>query len=93
MPPEYHTPKTFCPQCGRLLDGAMPTPDHTDAPHEGAVSLCAYCGGIAMYDENLMLRKMTEAEYREVMNSEVGPMLRFAQHKIREIGHRRRAKN
>jgi hypothetical protein len=83
---EFRTPPSIC-RCGRPLDAAAPT-GHTDRPTPGAISICAYCGRLQMYDDDLKLRTMTEDELREVMASDVGPMLRFAQHKVQELRHR-----
>lgn len=55
-----HPPRA-CATCGKRLDcssgdaGAKPVP--------GALSICAYCGAFAQYDDALELRPLSAAEF------------------------------
>jgi hypothetical protein len=56
------TPVTICWHCDRPLDAATPVDGEIGAPESGAVSLCMYCGTVAMFGPDLVLRAPTEAE-------------------------------
>jgi hypothetical protein len=50
-----------CPWCDAMLDGAASVA-HEQGPREGALTLCLYCTGPAIYEKGLVLRRMTEEE-------------------------------
>jgi hypothetical protein len=54
-----------CLNCGKVLDAATCT-DRESAPTPGSLSVCAYCSAVSMFDENLKLRPLTEAEVEEI---------------------------
>lgn len=62
--PSGRMPETHCPCCEEMLD-AVTSLDADGAPEPGDVSLCAYCGEILQFDEDMQLTKVTE----EVWNS------------------------
>jgi hypothetical protein len=53
-----------CLKCGSELDDFMPIKVGM-LPKEGDVSVCLYCGSIAIYTGNLDLREATEKEMAE----------------------------
>lgn len=67
---EWLTPSTTCYNCGKLLDMATNAGRKVFDPHPGAISICLYCLAIAVFDEDLRLRKPTEEEAETFANSE-----------------------
>lgn len=67
---EWLTPSTTCYNCGKLLDMATNTGRKVFDPHPGAVSICLYCLVLAVFDENLRLRKPTQEEADEFAKDE-----------------------
>jgi hypothetical protein len=60
---ETHTPTTLCWHCDRMLDAASGFGDGDGlVPSSGAVSLCLYCGAVAIFGEDLILRPPTKEE-------------------------------
>lgn len=57
-----------CLVCNKKLDGAM-SPEGARVPKPNDVSVCAYCGNIALYDDSLRLRQPTEEEKQEVIDN------------------------
>ena len=64
---EFEGPAPGCVECGERNDDF--TAINTDAkPSEGAISICAYCGHVAMFTgDGLVLRELTTYEHAEVM--------------------------
>jgi len=64
----YDAPESPCPWCGCVCDRASEMmPGSYDSgpaapPQPGAPSVCLYCGGINVFGEDMLLRKMTPAE-------------------------------
>lgn len=70
---DYDVPITICWHCDRPLDGAAPS-DDGPKPEPGAISLCMYCGAVAVFGDDLrleppskdLLDKLTEdKEFRQ----------------------------
>jgi hypothetical protein len=61
----YSAPLTICWHCDRPLDAATPPGTDQGPPGPGAISLCFYCGAVALFGEDLMLRPPTEEELDE----------------------------
>jgi hypothetical protein len=59
------TPVTACWHCDRPLDAASAVEGFAE-PEEGAVSLCLYCGAIAMFGPDLILYPVTKEELDEL---------------------------
>lgn len=57
-----HTPAALCWHCDRMLDAATPAGPDPMAPTPDAVSLCLYCGAVAIFTDDLSLRPPTEDE-------------------------------
>ena len=62
-----------CPNCDHLIDGVRDpssgVPDCT--PNIGDVSVCAYCGEILEFDENLKSIKVTEKTLSEFTSEQL----------------------
>ena len=56
----------FCPTCGSQLDAATGLNDPEQLPSKGDVSLCAYCGELLEYSDNLVLIKMRPGSLDEL---------------------------
>jgi hypothetical protein len=52
-------PETICWHCGIALDAVTPQNSDDIEPHSGAVSLCMYCGAIAIFGDDLRLEPPT----------------------------------
>jgi len=67
-----------CPYCRHLLRDAQRVDegDPAEAPAPGAVAICPYCTKTAMFDENVKLRKVTDAELAELQRSRSYLLLR-----------------
>jgi hypothetical protein len=62
----YRAPITICWHCDRPLDAATPAGEDEGAPQPGAVSLCLYCGAVAIFGEELALRSPTKEELEDM---------------------------
>jgi hypothetical protein len=58
-------PVTICWHCDRALDAATAV-ETTGPPEPGAVSLCLYCGAVAFFGPDLVLRAPTTDELDEL---------------------------
>ena len=67
-----------CPHCGEVQDSAKSATGKRK-PSEGNLSLCAYCGSLALFGSDLSLRKPTKEETKEIMGGPSGPIIREAQ--------------
>lgn len=56
-------PETRCPGCKKKLDAAASLRGYV--PEPGAISICAYCGAVAVFTEQLAKRAATEDEIVE----------------------------
>lgn len=59
------TKESICPGCGAKLDAATSTDGDYD-PKPGSVSICAYCGSIAIFEDDMSLRPLTQEEIDEL---------------------------
>lgn len=58
-----HRVRSFaCLHCGKILDAASGVDDDDMPPKPGDVSICFYCGNIAVFGDNLLLRQPTDKE-------------------------------
>lgn len=64
-------PPSSCPTCGAILDAATGVKDMTIAddlePKPGDGTVCFRCGGLAIFDKRLALRRPTSAERRMML--------------------------
>ena len=59
------TPKNKCPACGYQVD-AVSEVDGNAVPEKGDISICLNCGAIAIFKDDLTLRKPTGEELLKV---------------------------
>lgn len=57
-----------CIKCGERQDKASEAIGNGTGPQAGDVSVCWDCGHVAIYDDNMKLREMTEDENEHVMS-------------------------
>lgn len=62
----HRTPVTICWHCDRPLDAASNMPGQEGGPHPGAVSLCLYCGAVAIFGPENLLYPPTKEELEEM---------------------------
>jgi len=58
-------PQTPCPKCGAKLD-ASGSFETAERPTAGDVSLCAYCGVVLIFADDLTQRPATLAEIEDI---------------------------
>ena len=58
-------PPSPCTACGKVMDRAGEGPFLAGKPRPGDISICMHCSHIMAFDDNLMLRDLTEAEVVE----------------------------
>lgn len=58
-----------CLKCGKLLDGCSAV-ENEAKPKKGDFSICIKCGNIAVFDNDLKLRKPTKKEHEEISANE-----------------------
>lgn len=61
-------PPRMCPSCGKLLDGATQLRDaseHQETPKAGDATICLYCANVAVFADDLTLRKPTPVEDKQ----------------------------
>jgi hypothetical protein len=54
--------KLRCLHCAAPFDACQASDGKPSGPEPGDVSVCAYCGRLAVFDADLRLREMTPAE-------------------------------
>jgi hypothetical protein len=83
MSDAFHYPITVCWHCDRPLDAARNIPGQEATPEPGAISLCFYCGAVAVFEEGLALRAPTEEELDEMRqdNEFMSTYVSFAWHR------------
>lgn len=57
----HRVPVTLCWHCDRALDAASDVDPEQTKPHPGAISLCLYCGAVAVFGPDLRLLPPDEA--------------------------------
>lgn len=55
----FVVPDQHCPDCNALLDRAS----GMAAPKPGDLSVCAYCGAMLVFDQSLVQRALSEADF------------------------------
>lgn len=90
---DYSIPLSACPHCGYLLDRT------TDAfgessPHKDDISMCIACGKLAMFNEDLTLRKPTLDELLKLAASQSITQVQLARSYIvgDKLKHKQHAK-
>jgi hypothetical protein len=62
---DWHVPPSPCPWCGEDLTAASGV-NHPNNPEPGDCTICIYCAGWCIFDEQLLLRKPTSEEQAEI---------------------------
>lgn len=58
-------PPSNCPSCNAFINGASPAKTNdASEPSNGDFTVCIYCAGLAVYNEDLTLRKPSEEEMK-----------------------------
>lgn len=81
MAEDTRTPVTACWHCDRMLDAASGFgPTKEMVPHEGAISLCMYCGVVSIFGSDLALLPVTREQLDEMETDEdfMRAYMRFA---------------
>lgn len=60
------TPFTICWHCDQPLDAASELQPEGHRPTPGAISLCLYCGAVAVFGPELLLYPPTKEELEEL---------------------------
>lgn len=72
-----------CRDCGKTLDSTTPL-NCPPEPPAGSVSICAYCGSLAIFDDDSLLREPTDAELADWRASEDWALIERAVTLIKE---------
>jgi hypothetical protein len=81
---DQHLPtRPTCLSCGKLLDGVTGV-GADGLPGPGDFSLCAYCGHIMVFTDDLMLREPTGKEIHEIAGDERILMIQRARKRMGE---------
>lgn len=62
-------PVSTCPHCHIEMTGAMNV-SADDAPSPGDATICLYCGGWSIFDDELRMRLPSEQEFAEIKADE-----------------------
>lgn len=63
---EFRTPMTVCWHCDHALDAVSNMPGQEAEPHSGAVSLCLYCGAVAIFGPEWLLYPPSKEQLEEL---------------------------
>lgn len=81
------TPPTLCVQCGYFFNAAAEVKAEGVPPHAGAIGVCVNCGHAGIYQADLTIREMTQAE-RDSLAPETHRQLAMARvFASRNMGH------
>lgn len=97
-----HNKTMICPWCGKEVNGTTvattagenkPLDEHNEEarPEVGSIGLCAYCGGIQVYDEVDGEGALRKPNSDEDETARQNPMLQFMQAKLLDLRARRNA--
>jgi hypothetical protein len=67
--PSYRIPDLKCLECGKEMDVAMPTGGGR-RPEPNDVAVCAYCGCLQAYGDDMKFRELNDAEILECAGDE-----------------------
>lgn len=62
---DFTVPKSPCPHCHIENNGALNVM-HDEGPTPGDATICLYCGGWSIFDDDLLMRLPTEDELAEI---------------------------
>lgn len=69
-------PEDYCPTCNERLDGVTSL-DANGMPDVGDISLCAYCGELLEFDEDMKLVLLTEEQWDELPQHSKNEMIKI----------------
>jgi hypothetical protein len=84
---EIHLPLSRCVVCDHEMDMATCLQNEGAIPRPNDISICIRCGNLAIYDNDLHLRELTEDELDEVRSSEVWKDIVTAVYLIKKRGN------
>jgi hypothetical protein len=61
---DIRVPKCNCPKCGHNLDAATEMTPHGGGVQPGNLGVCAYCGAMLIYTDNLLPEILTEEQFK-----------------------------
>lgn len=66
----HATPESTCSACGLVLNMSRAADGNTNPPQPGDVTLCARCGTLYRFDEDVALERVSEAEEASLSESD-----------------------
>jgi hypothetical protein len=70
----HRVPSCRCPKCGKELGRATETV-RGQTPRPGCLSFCLECEAMLMFQDDMTLRLVTDAEQSEIMRSRQGALI------------------
>jgi hypothetical protein len=89
---ESNVPESKCPHCGEKLTHASPI-DGEGGPEPGNISLCCMCGEVLLFDQELRMVPIPEAELAELKANEAWKKIEIAQHHIKGRAYGRKCES
>lgn len=83
----YIVEKTACPYCGKAINMATNT-ENERGPEEGDLSVCGWCGGLLIFNEDLSIRKLTIEEIANLGDNERIMLVRIRTEVLQQIQKR-----
>ncbi len=80
---DYEGPVSPCPTCGKGLDRHLATRASSGPPRPGDYTLCAYCGVLLLFTEDMGVRLATGKDEERVTNEDRETLNRL-QERIRD---------
>lgn len=68
--PSHRVPNQACPTCGQAFDRDTGV-NREDAPKPGDVSVCSGCAQILVYDDAMLVRKMSHEEIERLPTADM----------------------
>jgi len=56
-----HTKPSYCIDCKKIIDGASCVNEESK-PSPGDITICLYCGAVMAFNDDLLLRSLTDDE-------------------------------
>jgi len=81
---------SICPYCQNKLSAATGLRETDQAPDEGALTVCLYCGELLIFNADLTLRKPTQEELIEEQRSSQWPLIERAMRGAKQLNFSKR---
>lgn len=65
---DFNIGEMYCPQCGKLINGAISIDSSVAKPRSGDFSICVFCAQMLRFDDNLKLIELTQNEFNKLDN-------------------------